>query len=675
MTSTQTEIIDLTASSPPPEFIALDSDGEVIGPDALGSSSKARQKSKRKNKKRRALEDGEIAFTPGNASKERLPERYVNGAAASGSSGSKGKSLLERLSSPPRTSRASRNNAQQNQPSPHRQDRKHSDQDDRPSWRAQMRERRRGRERERDGERRSRSPERRWQGPAPTTPSSNDATDSLFFIDAVKAEVPSAARFRERDGKRRSRSPERCRQDLAPPTPSGNDATDSLFFIDVVKAEVPLAARLQEPSANDVSAAQAQGQIESQPTALLLPAHISVLEGTEEPEVVEILPQPKADSDDESYIEYMDYDNDQRVRYFEQPDEDAKVGKPRTVVCKNCGAEGEHQTYECPVLICLTCGVRDEHPTRSCPISKTCFACGMKGHINRTCPNRHTARGLNNHGCDRCGSEIHNTNECPTLWRLYEYVDDAERQNTLRTRAAKRDLPLGEGGEGYIATDEWCYNCGGSGHLGDDCQDLPRGTDVPVEPSAFGSYSISSGPFADTTARPSAHPTAPRAPRDWEVANAFADGWGANVPMDIGKQGRQKERERLGKRARELEEEDPDDWFSRGASRNNSGGGRNGGRGPGSPIRNGNAGRSGSGKRISFGFAGAGANRDDGRRRVSFGDLPGPARKADSIQIRGVASHGARHERRAYDHSRDYGQEDSRRRDDRGPRYRGGYSG
>lgn len=39
------------------------------------------------------------------------------------------------------------------------------------------------------------------------------------------------------------------------------------------------------------------------------------------------------------------------VRYFDQVDEEDKVSKPKTIVCKNCGAEGEHKTYECPVLI------------------------------------------------------------------------------------------------------------------------------------------------------------------------------------------------------------------------------------------------------------------------------------------------------------------------------------
>ena len=50
---------------------------------------------------------------------------------------------------------------------------------------------------------------------------------------------------------------------------------------------------------------------------------------------------------------------------------------------------------------------------------------------------------------------------------MYQYVEDEDRQEILRVRETKRVLAFGEGGEGYIATDEWCYNCGECGHLGD----------------------------------------------------------------------------------------------------------------------------------------------------------------------------------------------------------------
>lgn len=97
------------------------------------------------------------------------------------------------------------------------------------------------------------------------------------------------------------------------------------------------------------------------------------------------------------------------------------------------------------------------------------MSCRVLIRMSQDCPNRRVGRGdLGSlEDCDRCGSTIHKTNECPTLWRLYEYVDDAERLRILSAREEKRDLEIGEGGEGYIAPEDWCYNCGGCGHLGD----------------------------------------------------------------------------------------------------------------------------------------------------------------------------------------------------------------
>ncbi|KAH9173391.1 hypothetical protein EDB89DRAFT_724666 [Lactarius sanguifluus] len=220
-------------------------------------------------------------------------------------------------------------------------------------------------------------------------------------------------------------------------------------------------------------------------------------------------------------------------------------------------------------MICLTCGVRDEHSTRSCPISKTCFTCGMKGHINRTCPNRHSRDKVSQYDdCDRCGSHTHNTNECPTIWRLYEYVTEREREAILRHREAKQSLALGEGGEGYIAHDEWCYNCGNSGHLGDDCKD-PRPHDTLSAPSAFGQFNTFTGPFSDSVAAPPVHA---RAPRDWETSQSFGDGWGGNAPINVGKRARNKDRMRMEQRALEIEElADPDDWFGNARNVRNRG--------------------------------------------------------------------------------------------------------
>ncbi|EIN10754.1 hypothetical protein PUNSTDRAFT_100511 [Punctularia strigosozonata HHB-11173 SS5] len=525
---------------------------------------------------------------------------------------------------------------------------------------------------------------------------------------------PSAIRNGEREGRRhRSRSRDGPR-DTADTTFTHDDELSALFFSDVTADALPAikpVARLHNLDA-------AQDPSPATETKLLLPAHVEVLPSAEGGVLpVEILP-PSDDESDEDAIEYLDYDDGKAagtVRYFDA--QEAQEAKPRKFVCKKCGAEGDHKTFECPVLICLTCGARDEHSTRSCPISKTCFTCGMKGHINATCPNRNKrmTRDTGRYDeCDRCGSNHHRTNECPTLWRIYEYVTDEGRTAILEAREAKRLLPLGEGGEAYIAGDEWCYNCGGCGHLGDDCRELPHPRDHPVEASAFGSYNILSGPFADPSSSPSAKGQQRREPRDWE-RDALPMNWGQDAPAEVGKMGRKKDRARMEKRARDAEADgEEDDWFGRlknsdGSRRSRNENGRDRDRISGGGHRM--DGASGT-KKITFGASlqdrlGTSSDsgskpglaerlamgRDDGRHEGRYGGnrpRSGDRRDWDTGRDRN-RDRGDRGRDRDRDrdqhHGRhrgrnDAGDKDSERRRDwrdrqptaAGPRYKGGYS-
>ncbi|RDX55414.1 hypothetical protein OH76DRAFT_1396803 [Lentinus brumalis] len=663
------EIIDLTE----PDVIELDSEGEVVDetadvtPGTPNGTGKTGQAKKRRRKRRKKPSGANMPAQEGvedvgSASRAQSPtlqvENLVNGSGSgSGGTGRK-RSLADRLEDAPNEDR--RNGKEENASGGQQRGerRRHKE-------RAEGRERDHDREREHGGERR-REQDRR-------SPRRDREQEKEKDRDGDGDRPRRRSRSRERDRERRKKK----RDKLQAPAPE-SDA--QLFFEDVTPAEIPGMVKPSQPVAGPSNPAVVDLTGDSQSdNALLLPAHVSVTENGEDAEAGPLtVPTPEGSDDDEDYIDYLDYDDDRRagmVRYWELDKldaQEAKASKPTRFVCKKCGAEGEHKTYECPVLICLTCGARDEHSTRSCPISKVCFTCGMKGHINRTCPNR--GKGGANQSyqdCDRCGARSHRTNECPTLWRMYRYVEDEVRQETLRTREEKRVLPLGQGGEGYIATDEWCYNCGGSGHLGDDCTAIPHHADLPNEHSAFSLYNILSGPFSSeaTAARP-----AKRAPRDWEAAAAFADGYGFTAPMEVGKQGKRKQRDRLERRQRELEdaEDDQDDWFGGGRSRARSGpqDNRGQGRGGGSSKPN------GSGK-IQFHFTGGGSSQGGGReakrQRTGYDDLPGPSRETDSIQIRGAArkpSHSSassrNRSRNRYDYDRD-------RDSQRGPRYRGGY--
>lgn len=205
---------------------------------------------------------------------------------------------------------------------------------------------------------------------------------------------------------------------------------------------------------------------------------------------------------------------------------------------------------------------------------------------------------------------------------------------------------------------------------------------MPNEPSAFSLYNILAGPFASE-----APPPSKRKPRDWEAANSFADGFGFNAPMQVGQQGRRKERDRLAARARELDDADNDaaDWFNgrmerqRDRDRDRDSGSRRSGSGPAK-----------SGSKIKFDFSHSSLDdrdRGEGSKRRDNADLPAPVRETESLHIRGAArklSHGSTSSR---DRGRDgdwhhdrydrYDRDRDRRRDrdhQRGPRYKGGYS-
>ncbi|KAK7061685.1 protein crossbronx [Favolaschia claudopus] len=325
-----------------------------------------------------------------------------------------------------------------------------------------------------------------------------------------------SSRETDRKRSRRDRSTER----------DSRIPNEELYVVDKAPASLPAAARyapaapVEEPD-------------------LVLPPHVSIFGDTPDP----ILPTEPVDSDeDDDYIEYLDYDNRKDfVRYYEeQPEENEK----RMIICKKCGDEG-HIAAACVTLICLTCGARDDHATFRCKSSKNCFRCGMRGHLIDECPNQRAAMsGV----CERCFSTSHLTTECPLLWRVYVYVEEEEHERILKSRKERMGIALGQGGEGYIARDACCYNCGESGHWGDDCREFYHSEEI-VEPTAFSHYWLTQGPFTieEQTSRPL---------RDWR----------SDIPLpggveNVGRQAKKKEMEKLARRQQQDEDDDANDWF------------------------------------------------------------------------------------------------------------------
>lgn len=193
--------------------------------------------------------------------------------------------------------------------------------------------------------------------------------------------------------------------------------------------------------------------------------------------------------------------------------------------------------------------------------------------------------------------------------------------------------------------------------ISQDCKEKVAHTpwDRPREPSGFSEYNTMTGPFYD-----SAHPTMRAPSRAATYASrakhAWGDGYGAALPIDVGKQSRNKERVRLEKREQDLQDEDEDDWFAkRPANRS----GRNGG-GPekekkslldrlestsSKKINIGNLGKDRGGRRFDNGNGKDKDNRDSRRRKsgggrsyeTDYDDLPTPMRETDTLHIRGAS--------------------------------------
>ncbi|KAJ6539306.1 hypothetical protein B0H19DRAFT_1269632 [Mycena capillaripes] len=472
------------------------------------------------------------------------------------------------------------------------------------------------------------------------------------------------SREREREpGYDRKRSRRRDRErERDPPIPD-----DQLFFID--KTPVPLPSAARHTAATTVE----------EPPGLILPAHVSVF--GEIPTV--ILPVETLDSDEDDYIEYLDYDNRKDfVRYYEEEPQEKRT----KIVCKKCGAEGEHTTAECPVLIVRFFSsiarskqssyilVLDMRCSRRSPNAVVQYHQNVLQLWNEG-PHQQTAQigiRINLVGTDvSAATPLHTkqASECPTLWRLYVYLEDEEHERILQARKTKKGLSLGQGGEGYIADDAWCYNCGGSGHWGDvsesppillyvkpiskrkDCREFYHPEPLG-EPTAFSYHVLSSGPFLVLE-----HASDGRAPREWMREVPLPGG-----VENVGRQARRKEMEKLARRAQQQEaDDDPTDWFqnSRNAKNSSRGGSeRERERIPSGP-------RGSSSRQPPFKFAAASSSK------VSLSDrltdpAPHDTKDARDRGSRDRASDSRRRNERDNRHERE-------RDKDRRPRYTGGY--
>lgn len=134
-----------------------------------------------------------------------------------------------------------------------------------------------------------------------------------------------------------------------------------------------------------------------------------------------------------------------QVRYFFLGKSVEDVDRSRSVKCLICTREG-HISEFCDSLICTVCGNRSDHNSKNCPRIVRCSRCREPGHGSSSCQRKILSREVT---CGWCELKGHVEEECELFWRTSGRP--WESQFTIKSFGLS------------------CYECGGLGHLGNDC--------------------------------------------------------------------------------------------------------------------------------------------------------------------------------------------------------------
>ena len=163
-----------------------------------------------------------------------------------------------------------------------------------------------------------------------------------------------------------------------------------------------------------------------------------------------------------------------QLRYFYITRDPHTVPDTDPVRCLVCTKPG-HMAGECPSLVCSTCGSYNAHFTHSCPRTQRCDRCTERGHEVSMCP--YKLKPLNIRLiCSLCEFEGHLEMDCELRWRT-------------SGRPWETTLPA-------LTVLRCCYECGGIGHLGNDCP-----TRMPGKPMGTSTWSEYGMPTSITTIR------------------------------------------------------------------------------------------------------------------------------------------------------------------------------
>ena len=142
------------------------------------------------------------------------------------------------------------------------------------------------------------------------------------------------------------------------------------------------------------------------------------------------------------------HDLNAQLRYFHTTKAREEVDVNTPVRCIVCAKEG-HMARSCESLTCTNCGAFNRHTTQACPNSAKCGKCREPGHDEGHCPYKLKRLPRHEIVCDLCQRSGHIEDDCELVWRTSgrPWESDLAHANVRLS----------------------CYECGHSGHLGNDC--------------------------------------------------------------------------------------------------------------------------------------------------------------------------------------------------------------
>lgn len=137
-----------------------------------------------------------------------------------------------------------------------------------------------------------------------------------------------------------------------------------------------------------------------------------------------------------------------QLQYFHTGKSLSDVDETLPIKCVACGC-GDHEAGKCELLNCRNCGAHKAHLTGLCPVNAKCSKCRESGHDSLSCHYKLKTLAADEIICDLCQQRGHVEEDCELTWRT-------------------SGSPWTFDPSLYIVRFS-CYECGRSGHLGNDC--------------------------------------------------------------------------------------------------------------------------------------------------------------------------------------------------------------